>query len=291
MKRSTLLAIFSLLTLANLTVNAQFHRGSARNTKVDLYGNEVVAEPVERPESSPSSPPLDTDDPGTPGTNGYEINFILNCDKSKDSRGCEAGIDAAFGIGESIQIRISKSRVQNSPTGEPTMNGYGTTDLGVKYRFYDKNGLAIAVFPSYRFNDGTRFQGNDGQPIEPDGRSIYLPLIISKEVGHYTIVVNLAAERNLDYSDKNAVFSSIAIGRALNYTTRVMAEVASERSTSFLNRETTMRVGIVKVFPIANSRYQVSWFGSIGRTIGTADDGQVHIKALTGFSFSRKPTN
>lgn len=37
---------------------------------------------AEVPESSPSSPPLETDDPGTPGRHGYEINFIVNCDRA-----------------------------------------------------------------------------------------------------------------------------------------------------------------------------------------------------------------
>lgn len=90
---------------------------------------------AEVPESSPSSPPLETDDPGTPGRHGYEINFIVNCDRANSNRSCQTGVDAAFGLGDKAQLRISKYLLDERIAGEAALNGLGPTDIGIKYRF------------------------------------------------------------------------------------------------------------------------------------------------------------
>ena len=50
----------------------------------------LAAATEEAPETSPSSPPLTTDDPGTPGESGIEINLITNCDNTDFMSSCEA---------------------------------------------------------------------------------------------------------------------------------------------------------------------------------------------------------
>lgn len=242
----------------------------------------------ERAESSPSSPPMATDDPGTPGKNGYEISFISNCDHSSGKRACDNGIDLPIGIGENIQLRFSKSLTSEKISGEPSVNGHGATDVGVKWRFYDKNGLQIAVFPSFKFDDATRQTNLDGTPIESDGRSIYLPLIVSQELGEkYTVVTNVAYRANLDYSNKSSVFTSVAVGRSFSQTSRGMVEVASEADSE--SRRTDVRIGWVKVlFPNRSGKFRTSFFTSLGRSVGRTDDGNTHTTVLFGINVTRK---
>ena len=240
-------------------------------------------------ENSPASPPLATDDPGTPGKNGFEINIIGNCDHSSNQQDCEAGLDAAFGIGDKAQIRISRSYQKSSAQGEKTLKGMGATDIGVKYRFYDNNGVQFATFPSYQLNDAKRQVDIAGNQIESEGRSVYLPIIVSKDIGSYTVVANGGYRKNLDHAENNSVFTSVAIGHGLTVSSRVMAEIASEKVVHDGVRRTDVRVGWVKViFPDSASKYQTSLFTSIGRSVGPTDDGRVHYSIMAGLSFSRK---
>lgn len=239
-------------------------------------------------ENSPSSPPLATDDPGTPGKNGFELNVISDCDHTSNSHACDSGLDFAMGVGETAQVRISKFYQKSSASGEPSMNGVGATDIGIKYRFYDNNGVQLATFPSYQLNDAKRQIDLDGKEIESEGRSVYLPIIVSKEVGLFTVVANAGYRKNLDHAENNSVFTSVAIGHGVSETSRLMTEISSEKIVNGARR-TDVRVGWVKViFPNSASKYQTSLFTSLGRSVGPTDDGRVHYTITAGISFARK---
>ncbi len=243
--------------------------------------------PFEEAESSPSSPPLNTDDPGTPGTNGVEVNFVTDCDSAKGSRSCQTGIDIAVGIGENLQVRVSKYAVEERVSGEPTFRGTGVTNLGAKYRFYDKNGLQIATYPNYQFDDGTRHLNEDGTPAETEGSAVYLPIIVSKELGKWTVVSNVGYSMNLKSKDRNSVFTSVALGRSLSQTSRVMTEVTA--STSKAGTTSDVRVGWVKViFPNEESRFRTAFFVSAGKSL-KSDDGLSHKTLRIGLSIALKP--
>jgi hypothetical protein len=241
-------------------------------------------------ESSPSSPPLATDDPGTPGRGGYELNFITSCDHAASDRSCAAGIDAAFGIGNNAQFRISKSSVRESTAGDAPLHGVGPTDVGIKYRFYDDKRWRFATFPSIDLDDGTRRRRSDGAPVEREGRSVYLPLIISREfaspLGAITVVGNLAWRSNLAHSANDSTLTSLAVGTALAESSRVMTEVVSECDAQWQQCRRDVRVGFVRaLFETAARTYQTSLFGSIG--IGRDASGEMHRTVLVGLSVAR----
>ena len=254
-----------ILTIIQLLAISGFGMDSSDPIRAEIYMDnpQALITHLERAESSPSSPPLATDDPGTPGKNGYELSLISTCDRSHGQRACETGIDLPIGIGDKIQLRFSKSRTSDKTSGQPGVAGYGATDVGIKWRFYDKNGLQIAVFPSFKLNDATRQKNPDGTLAESDGRSVYLPLIISKDIGEkYTVVANVAYRANLDYSNKSSVFTSVAVGRSFSQSSRGMVEVTSEATSE--SRRTDVRIGWVKVlFPKGSGKYQTSFFTSL----------------------------
>jgi hypothetical protein len=165
--------------------------------------------------------------------------------------------------------------------------GHGPTDLGVKYRFYDKDGLKLAVFPSYQFDDASKIRNEDGTIADSEGRSIYLPLIISKDLGKFTVVTNVARRQNLDHPENSSVFTSMSVGRAIGTQTRIMGEVVSEKTGE--NRRTDVRVGFVRIIlPDHFSKYQTSVFGSLGRSIKSTEDGLTHTSLLFGLSVAKK---
>ncbi len=234
-----------------------------------------------------------TDDPGTPGKNQFELNLISDSDFSKDTNVFNQTIDLAIGLGESVQFRISKSYMETNVKGEPLQQGFEQTDIGVKWRFFDDmiSGLKIAIFPSLRLNDATQQFNQDGSNIPRDGYSVYLPLIISKEVGDFTVVANVGYRKNLNDSTKDSIFTSMAVGHAVGEHGKVMAEFASEltglRGSS--SRRNDLRVGYAHViFPHKFKDYQVLLFGSCGVSVGKTEDNQQHQTALFGISIHGK---
>lgn len=266
-------------------INKQLNKNTHTQSVVILDQPEVV-EPFE---SSPSSPPLATDDPGTPGRHGVEINFVSDCDRSRNGKTCETIIDSNFGIGDKIQLKIEKAAVQETSGEGTSFHGVGPTEIGVKYRFYDKNGVALAVYPNYTMNDGSRKYDENGAAVESEGRSIYIPLIVSKKMGKYTAVANIGYKKALDQRDEDTITTAIALGRSFSETTRMMAEIHSERSSNFSNERTDVRIGWVKViFPTKTGKYQTSLFTSVGRSVGATDDGLVHTTVQFGLSVVKK---
>lgn len=267
---------------------------SVVQSKADVVPTDEKQETVNKksedlPDSSPSSPPLATDDPGTPGPLGVEVNFIGNCNKESTTTECGEGIDANLGLGEYLQLRLSKEAVQEKAQGEPTFNGSSPTSLGIKYRFYDTNTLKLAVYPSYQVDDDTQRRDANGVLVDREGRSIYLPIIISKQFGHFVAVANIGYSLNTDFAEKSALVTSVAFGRSLSDTLRIMGEVAAEKPRDAVTT-TEIRIGAVQeIFPNEKSKYETGIFGSIGQSVGATEDGETHTSYLIGLSVARKP--
>jgi hypothetical protein len=164
--------------------------------------------------------------------------------------------------------------------------------VGIKYRFYENERWRLATFPSFDLDDGTRRRRSDGSPIEREGRSIYLPLIVSREFatsrGAITVVGNLAWRGNLEHSANDSTFTSLAVGTALDESARVMTEVASECDTHWHQCGHDVRVGFVRALFESGARtYRTSLFGAVG--IGRGSDGETHRTVLVGLSIARAP--
>ncbi len=75
------------------------------------------------PKSSPSSPPLSTDDPGTPGPLGFELNSFTELDFFKGGQSSSFGLDANLGLGERFQLRLSKELTKEDVDNQPGLSG------------------------------------------------------------------------------------------------------------------------------------------------------------------------
>ena len=257
--------------------------------KVNLDGTLERINPLpeeERADSSPSGP-LKTDDTGTQAKHGIEVNVFGNCDRSRNGSSCESVVGIDYGITDNLEVSFEKSVVREHEHGEAPFRGAGPTEIGVKYRFYDKNGFSMAVAPSYEFNDATRHRDENGEKEPGEGNVVYLPLIISKEMGKFTTVANIGYKRNLQ-NHENSYVTSLAVGRSLSETSRVMAEIYSERRSHFENQRTDVRVGWVKMIFPKSKNFETSVFTSIGRSIGYTEDGKPHTSVNFGISISPK---
>jgi hypothetical protein len=260
--------------------------GYSETSYSDVVPSDERQEPVspkthaELPESSPSSPPLSTDDPGTPGPLGVEINLIGTGDYTSAGRTLSGGVDANLGIGEYVQLRLEKEAANEFLKSADEESSFGSTNFGVKWRFYDNKNLKFAFYPSLDLDDATN--------SEKVGRSIYLPLIISKTIGEYTVIFNGGFTRNLDYNEKKANFFSIAAGRAIGEEMRIMAEVSTQLNED--ERRNDLRIGFVHEFGNEKSAFEEGIFGSIGHSFGATSDGIDHTTVIIGISLAKKPT-
>jgi len=253
----------------------------------------AAAEEEETPESSVSSPPMEMDDPGTPGRRGIEVNFVGTHIRAGVGRSLESLLDANFGIGDRIQLKYERPYVREGEVGSTYQHGLGATEIGVKWRFVDHDGLAIAAYPQYSFDDGFVLKDENGEPEATEGRNAYFPLLLSKEVHRiYTAALNVGYRRNFENFGDD-VTMAIGAGRAIGGTQRLLVELFSERDSDLHNRQTDVRAGyVLALFPktMEKSHYEIPAYASIGHSVGATESGEVTTSITFGISMIRKPS-
>src|SRR5262245_24614538 len=252
----------------------------------------ALAEEEEAPESAVSSPPMEMDDPGTPGKQGIEVNFVQTRVKAGVGRGFESLLDANYGIGDRIQLKYERPYVFEGEVGSAAQHGLGATELGVKWRFVDHNGLEIAAYPQYTVDDGFVLKDENGDPEPTEGRSTYLPLLVSKQVHQiYTMAFNAGYRHNFD-SLENGAFFAVGGGRAFGEYQRLLVDVFTERDGDLHNLETDAQLGYVwDMFPktMEHTHYEVPMYASVSHNLGSTAAGTSNTSFVFGISIIRKP--
>lgn len=87
---------------------------SAEESRFKLLTSKCHHEESDELETSPQAPPLNVDDPATPGCNRWEINFLVNADVTTSARNWELPLfDINYGIGDNLQVKYEVPMVQN----------------------------------------------------------------------------------------------------------------------------------------------------------------------------------
>lgn len=252
----------------------------------------VADEEEESPESAVSSPPMEMDDPGTPGRQGIELNFVGSLIHLGPGRSAETLLDANYGIGDRIQLKYERPYVSEGVVGQHSQRGLGATEFGIKWRAIDHGGLAVAVYPQYQMDDGFTIKDENGEAEESEGRSVYFPVLASKEVHHnYSVSANVGYRRNLEKRGDDANLA-LGAGRAFGEYTRMLAEVYSERDNHLHNRQTNVRLGYVfALFPksMEHSHFELPAYVSLGHSVGATEAHERSTSFVFGVSVIVKP--
>ncbi|MDA8423645.1 MAG: transporter, partial [Nitrospiraceae bacterium] len=147
--------------------------------------------------------PLITDDAGTQGKGKFllEVNGQYDSDKetvggvSVKSTGGQAGTTLSYGAIDSADLVLNVPYVWGKVTedGVSTYDEKGLSDVSfeVKWRFFEKDGLSVALKPGISFPTGT-----DEKGLGTGKTGYHMFLIGSKEAAPWAFHANLGYIRN-----------------------------------------------------------------------------------------------
>lgn len=188
------------------------------------------------------SPPIATDDPGTPGDGRWEINVGHGTEKRPGSRLTELPVsEFIYGIGDRLQVLYAVSYLRLKEDGNPAASGFDNSTIGVKWRFYDGDGRvpAISVHPQLEFN--TPGSNADDQGLTGSRTVFILPFQFEQAVGPVRIIAQLGREF---HPGGDAWFYGIAASHRFTKNTEVAFELAGGGSARLEHTHLTTNLAV-----------------------------------------------
>jgi len=105
--------------------------GEPEGGKFSLLSHECKAEQDEL-ETVPGSPPLDVDDPATPGCNAWEVNIVTSGEFGKHQSWETPLLDINYGIGDNLQLKFEIPYEIEQADGM-THSGLGLSEVGLNH--------------------------------------------------------------------------------------------------------------------------------------------------------------
>jgi hypothetical protein len=254
-----------------------------------LLNMQCESEPSSGVETSPQSPPLDIDDPGTPGCNTWEINVLTSGDFTKGEKKFEMPLlDINYGIGDNLQLKyeVPMEKTQTESTSDSNV---GNSKVGIKYMFFEDEDskLQIAFYPQMDFV--TSIASNRNKEEGFTGNVTTLPLLLSKKIGE-TKKGNIMLTANVGYNSssrtdtQDSVFLSTGVGFPLLRNVSIMGEISTERALT--KNADDMREELVKVNlgMLGTINKYLFLYGSFGESL-VSSDHLSHTYALAGVRF------
>lgn len=242
--------------------------------KFSLLGMECKAEEGGELETTPGSPPLDVDDPATPGCNGWEINVVTTGEFGKAMSGETPLFDINYGVGDNLQLKAEVPYEFTRIDGV-SHTGLGRGELGVKYRFYEDESreLSIAVYPQLEFAiPGTAAaEGDEGQ-----GTTTKLPLLLSTRLaetskGPVMLTANLGYNHSTVPGSEDYVAAAVGVGFPVLSSVAMMVEASTEQAIRSNMEDVRERYFKANVGLIGGITEHLLWFGSVGQTFASSD--------------------
>lgn len=238
-------------------------------------------------QTTPQSPPLDVDDPGTPGCNAWEINIVANGDLTTTENNWELPLlDLNYGVGDNLQLKYEVPFVRQQADGTSN-SALGESLVGVKYRFFDdeRSNTEIALYPQVSILAATSNAVDRG--LVTPGTVTTIPVLYATQLGRTAGgPVNLTANLGYNFSSKadttNFVSASVGVGAPLMRKLGVMAELATQQALTY--DDTGARQQLLKadlgVMQTVNKKFLL--FGAVGHSL-SASDQMDHNYLVAGF--------
>jgi len=179
------------------------------------------------PLAAQGGPPLITDDPDTPGPGYWELNLLIQHERTETDRSDEPLLDLNYGVGRRVQLKLEAPWVILREDGGATLSGPGNAVAGVKWRFFgeEEQLLAGAVYPQYEFNLGS---ASAQKGLVPEGHRLLLPSELTLEV--HRVEVNLEVGRIIVSTGPDEWVYGVSTELGLMRRVEFLAEVHGEKA-------------------------------------------------------------
>src|SRR5205807_9440494 len=189
-----------------------------------------------------AGPPLLTDDPETPDKGHWEINLVLTLRQTRDGRLFGAPlVDANYGLAERVQIKAEVPwLVRQDRNGGRTQSGIGSTNIGIKWRFIDKerHGFSMSIYPQLEFRLSA---ASVRKGLIESGAELRLPVEISRKYGKFAIDGEVGYQ--IVQRGKDEWIYGLAIERKVNKRLELVGEVHGESTRDLNDNKIVFNVG------------------------------------------------
>ncbi|ONN65675.1 MULTISPECIES: transporter [Herbaspirillum] len=131
--------------------------------------------------------PLVTDDAGVQGAGGIQLEMNTDWSKQSGDASHVGAFTFTYGVTDKLDLFFNLPQTFQSPTG----TGVGDVSLGAKWRYYEADGLALALKPEFFMPSGDEEKG-----LGNGKSSAALTGIASYETGPWTLHGNLGVRVN-----------------------------------------------------------------------------------------------
>jgi hypothetical protein len=186
-------------------------------------------------------PPMLTDDPGTPGSGGWEINIAyLHEQGGGDRLHSFPHVDFNYGLGEHIQLKYETGWVfGNTPEGRNS--GLDDSLFGLKWRFLDQAeaGINMSMYPQLQLqNSGSSVAHGLAEPAP----NLYLPVEISHEFGRTRLVGELGYQ--YFHSQQDQWIGGVLVSFQASELLELLAEVRAFSERSLHRSDAVLNLGL-----------------------------------------------
>jgi hypothetical protein len=226
-----------------------------------------------------AGPPLLTDDPDTPGDHHWEINLAMTFSQTPSERLLGLPLlDVNYGLGQRLQLKAELPwliRQDRNDTG--TESGWGSTNLGVKWRFInqDKQGFAMSVYPQLEFRTSS---ASVRKGLIEGGAELRLPVEVSHDFGNFAVDGEVGYQ--IVQREKDEWIYGFAVARKMSKRLELLGELHGESRANLTDNEVVFNVGGRYN---EGKRYTVLF--SSGRSLGTASGDRPQWIAYAGLQF------
>lgn len=187
-----------------------------------------------------AGPPLETDDPGTPGDGKWEINFASTLEQRGSTWNFKPLVDVNYGWGEHVQLKLKPRLGVLDLEDEGARAGMGNIQVGVKWRFLDEDthGVAMSIYPQGDFNP----PGHSAERgLVDEGHQLFLPFQMARTFGR-TFVYFEAGYNWHEQQDDHFVLG-LAAEYSLTEAFQLVAELRDGATRNFDEHELFFNAG------------------------------------------------
>lgn len=183
-------------------------------------------------------PPLETDDPGTPGPGRVELNLSVEAERQSGGSVYDAPrFDLNLGIGARLQLKLEVPwRVATAPT-ESARTGLGNVGLGVKWRFAQTPSVAVSTYPQLTLG-GSESAGIKG--VADRRTTFLLPVEVTWGLGQVSVNGEIGYERGQDASE---IVYGLALAHEAAPSLELLGECHGNGRTDFTKQGVLCGVG------------------------------------------------